>query len=609
MEVQVSNLQRFAMVWGFAKYTHPSFLSGQLCWDEELLSLIPVVRFAEEGQVNNILYEWFVGLGDDGFDNNRSVFLLAPFSDDQEEEFIMNFIEMVDTTDWLSFVGVRFGPDYLTMGLRVDKNQLDVLPYNDEHFGWLHSLEPMNASYMKPLINMDWLTDESFLGNSLASVFSRFTETPMIDRTNAPVFFNSIGLSDFSNQSLHTNMDFEDAGYRLLGLFRLWNAMKYFFPYIDIIDECWNGLLLTHIPLMLEGTSQISYELALKSLASSLHDAHIHFSVTSNAFDFVFGQFVIPARLTEAEGHIVVIEPSHRVEGVLMLGDAILSINGIDINEIATNMLQYVSYPNEEKALFYLTRYHVILRQHHDVPMNLVILRNGIEKTIEVEVVHSSQVAWQYQFPPQPEVAYMRLENNIGIINPSMVQEGDISHIMRYFSDTNGLIIDLRQYPNARMSDLIGYIVEDNRHLVTFTLPSQSVPGMFTSLVRYYSVAFRYGDDETPYLYANAVVVLMYEGTVSAAETAIMYLRQGRNVTVIGSNSIGANGNIFRFPLPGGVFMTFSSLGVFTPEGGQTQRIGLSPDIHVERTIAGIREGRDELLEAAINYLMSMRNP
>ena len=36
---------------------------------------------------------------------------------------------------------------------------------------------------------------------------------------------------------------------------------------------------------------------------------------------------------------------------------------------------------------------------------------------------------------------------------------------------------------------------------------------------------------------------------------------------------------------------------------GQTQRVGLAPDIEVHPTIEGIKEGRDELMEAAIAYI------
>ena len=49
--------------------------------------------------------------------------------------------------------------------------------------------------------------------------------------------------------------------------------------------------------------------------------------------------------------------------------------------------------------------------------------------------------------------------------------------------------------------------------------------------------------------------------------------------------------------------MMFTSQGIYTPDDSQTQRIGLTPDIEVHPTIEGIKEGRDELMEAAVAYL------
>lgn len=54
--------------------------------------------------------------------------------------------------------------------------------------------------------------------------------------------------------------------------------------------------------------------------------------------------------------------------------------------------------------------------------------------------------------------------------------------------------------------------------------------------------------------------------------------------------------------------MIFTGIGVYTPEGGQTQRIGLFPDIYIDRTIAGVREGRDEYIEAAVQYIIDQNN-
>jgi C-terminal processing protease CtpA/Prc len=45
-------------------------------------------------------------------------------------------------------------------------------------------------------------------------------------------------------------------------------------------------------------------------------------------------------------------------------------------------------------------------------------------------------------------------------------------------------------------------------------------------------------------------------------------------------------------------------IGVFYPNKKPTQRIGIIPDIEVKPTIAGIRAGRDEVLEAALHQIL-----
>ena len=605
IEAHVANLHKLCKIWGFAKYTHMAFLTGERCWDEELLNLIPIVKLADPEDVNDILYNWYAGLGDDGFDNNGSVFLTAHLDDilhdnlDEDELF-----RLLADTDWISIIGSRsYGFTVLSLGLRVDRDQLEALDYDDEFLGWLHSLEPVGEEYMRFLADLSWLTDESFSGHSLAAAFSRFREIPITDRANGPV--------PFDNQSLHASMDFADAGYRLLGLFRLWNAMKYFFPYLDIIDDDWNWLLIEHIPRMLEGTDMLSYELTLASLASRLHDVHVVFRRTGDRsaidpfLDDRFGRFVAPAMLTEAEGQIVVahniFEADH--DQRLLPGDVVLMVNGAGVDEIISAMRPYVSLPNEEKALFWLAYFHMPLRQNSsDIPMELVVFRDGMEVTVHERTVNS-QTLRQHR-TRTPAGAYERLENNIGFINASGLRRGNSRHIMAYFADTSGLIIDLRHRPDMlAMLQLAEYLVAEAALYARHITPSQSIPGVFIDFGRQYAGGFG-GMCAYAYTYEENVVILMDERSWSLTEHMIMALRNGSNVTVMGSNSIGSNGEARFLPLPGDISMGFTTMGMFTSEGGQTQRIGLSPDIHVPRTMAGIRDGRDELLEAAVQYLM-----
>jgi C-terminal processing protease CtpA/Prc len=78
---------------------------------------------------------------------------------------------------------------------------------------------------------------------------------------------------------------------------------------------------------------------------------------------------------------------------------------------------------------------------------------------------------------------------------------------------------------------------------------------------------------------------------------------------VIGSTTAGADGDVSQIPLPGGLNTMISGLGVFYPDQKPTQRIGIVPDIEVKPTIAGIRDGRDEVLEVAIRRVLGPEAP
>jgi C-terminal processing protease CtpA/Prc len=82
-----------------------------------------------------------------------------------------------------------------------------------------------------------------------------------------------------------------------------------------------------------------------------------------------------------------------------------------------------------------------------------------------------------------------------------------------------------------------------------------------------------------------------------------MILQTAKNVTVIGSQTAGADGTISLFTFPGGYQTAFTGIGIFYPDGRKTQRIGIVPDIRVAQTIDGIRKGKDEILDRAIEFI------
>ena len=52
-----------------------------------------------------------------------------------------------------------------------------------------------------------------------------------------------------------------------------------------------------------------------------------------------------------------------------------------------------------------------------------------------------------------------------------------------------------------------------------------------------------------------------------------------------------------------------SGIGVFYPDKGPTQRIGIVPNVQVTPTLEGIRAGRDEVLEEAVRQIVGEQVP
>jgi C-terminal processing protease CtpA/Prc len=91
---------------------------------------------------------------------------------------------------------------------------------------------------------------------------------------------------------------------------------------------------------------------------------------------------------------------------------------------------------------------------------------------------------------------------------------------------------------------------------------------------------------------------------ISYAESVMGYVADRKLGTIIGSTTAGANGNVTTFAVPGGFRIAFTGMRV-TGHDGQTPHhlTGITPHITARKTIAGLREGRDEVLARALEWI------
>ena len=70
--------------------------------------------------------------------------------------------------------------------------------------------------------------------------------------------------------------------------------------------------------------------------------------------------------------------------------------------------------------------------------------------------------------------------------------------------------------------------------------------------------------------------------------------------TLIGETTAGTSGLISHFSVPGGLAIRFTAIRLVDATGATLHGRGLAPDLVVSPTLAGVRAGRDEILEAGL---------
>jgi len=74
--------------------------------------------------------------------------------------------------------------------------------------------------------------------------------------------------------------------------------------------------------------------------------------------------------------------------------------------------------------------------------------------------------------------------------------------------------------------------------------------------------------------------------------------------TIVGQPTAGTNGNVNPFTLLGDFTISWTGMKVVKHDGSQLHSVGVLPDIYVSKSIEGVKSGKDEFLEKAIEVVL-----
>jgi C-terminal processing protease CtpA/Prc len=355
------------------------------------------------------------------------------------------------------------------------------------------------------------------------------------------------------------------------------------------------------LPEFVCAENQKQYSLACLKLCAKIDDSHgfIGYSDTT-MYSEIYGKRKVPFETKFIENKLVVTSFSNDSVGIekeVSVGDIITAINGEKIETVVERLLPYTPASNYEGKLREIAA--KILRTS-DSTLTLTFLRNGESVKKGIPTYDRKQLKIpDYYNPKADRAGYSIIQDSIGYVLPSNCnkedREGEVARIM---SKTKGLIIDLRCYPTDYNAVAIApYLMKNWGYYCRQSFSNISVPGYFLIDDSYPLPKVEIGN------YSYKVVVIVNEYTQSQAEDHTFFYHFAPRVTIIGSKTAGANGAIFSFPLPGGITMCMTGIGMHYPDGTYTQRVGIKIDEEIKPTIEGIRKGRDEPLEKAIEIV------
>ena len=406
-----------------------------------------------------------------------------------------------------------------------------------------------------------------------------------------------IGNPDFKNESLYSKMPYPDAGFRLLSLYKYWNMIQYFFPNKHLTDKNWNDVLKEYISIFISAKSELEYEFAVIQLFGEVCDSHISLLEGGEKIQDFRGYMFAPFKVQFIEKQLVVTDyynPEYKETSELEIGDVITHINGIAVESIVDSLKKYYPASNETARLRDMS-YDLLRLPYRTI--NVTYISSDQTKQKELTLYHGSGLNIYSYKVNNYEKCYKLLSGNIGYITLATIKGEDISEIKELFKDTKGIIIDIRNYPSTFVPLLLGsYFVSSPSQFAKFTVGNINNPGEFTFITG--DIIPSSGDS-----YQRKLVVMVNENSQSLSEYTAMALKAGQNTTIIGSITAGADGNVSTIQLPGGIKTRISGIGVYYPDGTETQRVGIIPDVIVEPTIEGIKAGKDEVLEKAIEII------
>jgi Peptidase family S41 len=406
---------------------------------------------------------------------------------------------------------------------------------------------------------------------------------------------------------------------KIWGLMTVYSEAKYTFPHFDRMPELdWDATVQAYIPKVIAAADMDSYYKVLFELVALLKDGHT--SVERPEGRLIPGWDLAPIEVRILDDHFYVDRVGDAAELAdqgICPGVEILDFNGQPADEyFAENVLRYHSdgskHADEASLSLYLTYgpasepMTMKIQDLNDVQRNVSVARNALfgESPFATRLIENALFATTIRTRPLAGgILYVDIPN----FQHDQVREDFLALIDELdASAIKGMIIDLRYNSGG------GSRVQEPMVSCLIDQPVKSPIFKFRHFIGAHVAWGREPTWETTWneiqprdgkRYLGPLVVLTGGVSCSGAEDFIIEVYAGGRATLVGQTTAGGAGNGLWSTLPGGGKLRIATFTALIPDGGEYVGVGIAPDVEVWPTRKNLAEGRDVVLERALELL------
>jgi len=238
----------------------------------------------------------------------------------------------------------------------------------------------------------------------------------------------------------------------------------------------------------------------------------------------------------------------------------------------------------------------------------VLTLEDHLGNRKEVTLKRSTRFADLMQGAPAGDSVRL-LRGGIGYADLRKLRRTEVDAMFEKFRHAPAIVFDMRGVPAddafsaiaarlATAQDVPGAIVT-GPIAATPDLQQGSIAGASSSYFFLETLG-----NSAEWKYEGKTVMLVDERTIGEGEQAGLFLEAANKTEFFGTPTAGADSVLSNFTSPGGIVVQFSGEDIRHANGGKLQRLGLQPSVNVSPTLTGIRTGKDEVLEKAIDAFL-----